>query len=46
MRSDLVIAVDSSTTASKAVVWDQHGRAVAEGRSTFALRTPHPGWYE
>src|SRR5438876_688160 len=30
---DLVIAVDSSTTASKAVIWDRHGQAVAEGRA-------------
>jgi xylulokinase len=45
-RGDLVIAVDSSTTASKAVVWDAEGRAVAEGRATFPLLNPHPGWYE
>jgi xylulokinase len=43
---DLVIAVDSSTTASKAVIWDRHGQAVAEGRAGFPLLNPQPGWYE
>src|SRR3954451_1425658 len=43
---DLVIAVDSSTTASKAVIWDRHGQAVAEGRASFALLNRQPGWYE
>lgn len=45
-QTDLVIAVDSSTTASKAVVWDRTGRVVAEGRATFPLLNPRPGWYE
>jgi xylulokinase len=46
MQSDLVIAVDSSTTASKAVIWNRHGQAVAEGRASFPLLHPLPGWYE
>jgi len=41
-----VIGIDSSTTATKAVVWDGDGRAVAEGRSAFALALPRPGWHE
>ena len=41
-----VIGVDSSTTATKAVVWDHDGRAVAEGRAGFALALPRPGWHE
>jgi sugar (pentulose or hexulose) kinase len=45
-KPDLVIAVDSSTTASKAVIWNRHGQAVAEGRAGFPLLTPQPGWYE
>ncbi|MCG8351996.1 MAG: FGGY-family carbohydrate kinase [Chloroflexales bacterium] len=45
-RGDLVIAVDSSTTACKAIVWDRAGRAVAEGRASLALLTPQPGRYE
>ena len=32
MTGDLVIGIDCSTTATKAVVWDRDGRAVAEGR--------------
>jgi sugar (pentulose or hexulose) kinase len=44
--ADLVIAVDSSTTACKAIVWDRGGRIVAEGRAGLSLLTPHPGWYE
>lgn len=45
-QRDLVIAVDSSTTATKAIVWDRQGRAVAEGRASYPLLNPHPGWYE
>ena len=41
-----VIGVDSSTTATKAVVWDRQGRAVAEGRAEFGLKLPRPGWHE
>jgi xylulokinase len=45
-QPDLVIAVDSSTTASKAVVWDRLGRVAAEGRAGLPLLNPRPGWYE
>jgi xylulokinase len=41
-----VIGVDSSTTATKAIVWDRAGRAIAEGRGEFALDIPRPGWHE
>src|SRR3954468_13501564 len=41
-----VIGIDSSTTATKAVVWDRDGRSVAEGRAEFALTLPRPGWHE
>jgi xylulokinase len=41
-----VIGVDSSTTATKAVVWDREGHAVSEGREEFALTIPQPGWHE
>jgi sugar (pentulose or hexulose) kinase len=43
---DVVIGVDCSTTASKAVVWDRHGAPLAEGRRTFPLLMPRPGWHE
>jgi sugar (pentulose or hexulose) kinase len=42
----LVIGVDSSTTACKAIAWNRHGRAVAEGRATYPLLQPRPNWYE
>src|SRR5512132_4304878 len=41
-----VIGIDSSTTATKAVVWDHDGRAGAEGRGEFTLAVPRPGWHE
>jgi sugar (pentulose or hexulose) kinase len=41
-----VIGIDSSTTATKAVVWDRDGRAISEGRSEFPLTMPRPGWHE
>src|SRR3954465_14321834 len=41
-----VIGIDSSPTATKAVVWNHDGRAVAEGRGEFALALPRPGWHE
>src|SRR3954453_7177034 len=41
-----VIGIDSSTTATKAVVWNRAGRAVADGRAEFGLALPRPGWHE
>jgi xylulokinase len=41
-----VVGLDCSTTATKAVVFDASGRAVAEGRSALPLARPHPGWHE
>jgi sugar (pentulose or hexulose) kinase len=46
MSKDLVISVDCSTTASKAVIWDRHGSSLAEGRCALPLLTPRPTWYE
>lgn len=45
-QQDLVIGVDSSTTACKAIAWDRHGRAVASARATFNLFSPQPNWFE
>jgi sugar (pentulose or hexulose) kinase len=42
----LVIGIDSSTTACKAIAWDRHGKSVAEGRSTYELLQPERGYYE
>lgn len=41
-----VVGVDCSTTATKAVVFDADGRAVAEARQTFPLSRPRPSWHE
>jgi len=37
MNDSLVIGVDSSTTACKAIAWNKHGQAVAEGRDSYPL---------
>jgi xylulokinase len=41
-----VIGVDSSTTATKAVLWNRDGRAAGEARAQFSLALPRPGWHE
>ena len=46
MKIDIVIGLDSSTTATKAIAWDCRGRAIAEGRAPVPLSTPRPGWFE
>jgi xylulokinase len=42
----LVIGLDSSTTACKAVVWDARGKAVAEARAAQPMLRPRPAWHE
>lgn len=44
--SDLVIGIDSSTTATKAIAWTPDGKAVAEGRADIRLSSPLPNYYE
>jgi xylulokinase len=46
MKKDLVIGIDSSTTATKAIAWDATGRPVAEGRAPIPLANPGPGLFE
>ena len=46
MTEQIVIGVDSSTTACKAIAWDKQGRSVAEGRASYPLLRPHPTWFE
>ena len=43
---DLVLGIDSSTTATKAIAWDRAGTAVAEGRAAVPLRDLGRGWME
>ncbi|MEM8853752.1 MAG: FGGY-family carbohydrate kinase [Pseudomonadota bacterium] len=42
----LVIGLDSSTTATKAIAWDMTGTAVAEGRAPVAMTNPKLGHFE
>lgn len=42
----LVLGIDASTTACKAVLWDLKGRAVAEGRASLPMSKPRPLWHE
>ena len=46
MAADLVIGLDSSTSATKAIAWTREGAPVAEGRSPILLSSPAPDWYE
>jgi xylulokinase len=52
--TELVIGIDCSTTACKAIAWDKGGRAVAEGRAPLNEIRPRPlyseqeaeGWWD
>jgi sugar (pentulose or hexulose) kinase len=46
MDKDLVIGLDSSTSATKAIAWTRDGMSAAEARSPVPLATPAPDWYE
>jgi len=46
MTDKVVIGVDSSTTACKAIAWNKQGQAVAEGRASYPLLRPEPTWFE
>jgi len=43
---DIVIGIDASTTACKAIAWDSKGNAIAEGRAPVTLQQPQPDWHE
>lgn len=43
---DLVLGIDCSTTAAKAIVWDARGSPLAEGRAPIALSSPRPGFWQ
>jgi xylulokinase len=42
----VIVAIDASTTASKAVAFDVEGRVVASARSPIETANPRPGWFE
>ena len=44
--SELVLGIDSSTTATKAVLVSTTGTVAAVGVSEYGYDTPHPGWAE
>lgn len=46
MQPDLVLGLDCSTTAAKAVVWTLEGTSIAVGRAAYGHSAPHPGWGE
>jgi xylulokinase len=46
MTEPLVIGIDSSTTATKAIAWDRNGRVEVEGRARIPMANPQPGWFE
>ena len=42
----LVIAVDCSTTAAKAVIYDEASQAVAQAAHPLRTLQPRPAWHE
>jgi sugar (pentulose or hexulose) kinase len=46
MKSELVIGIDSSTTATKAIAWNFLGENIAGTNSPIRLSCPHPNYYE
>lgn len=42
----LVLGIDMSTTACKAILWTLQGEAVSEGRAPLSLLRPRPLWHE
>jgi sugar (pentulose or hexulose) kinase len=43
---DIVIGLDSSTTATKAIAWKPDGAIAGQGRSPVSLLSPAHNWYE
>ena len=41
-----VLALDQGTTSSRAILFDEEGRAVASAQREFAQLYPQPGWVE
>ena len=46
MAKDLIIGVDASTTACKAIVWDKLGNQISSGRSEIPMLRPQTDWHE
>lgn len=41
-----VIGVDSGTSSTRTILFDEKGEALAEGRQAYDVLRPHPGWVE
>ena len=46
MTERYVIGVDSSTQSTKAIVWDERGQPISEGRALINMKMPEPGHAE
>lgn len=46
MGKEYIIGADAGTSSMRVVIYDIEGREVAEGRSTYNLIRPKPGWAE
>jgi xylulokinase len=46
MKSEIVVGIDSSTTATKAIAWNISGKNIAEGVSPIPLFSPQLNYYE
>ncbi|MBX5470598.1 MAG: glycerol kinase GlpK [Thermoleophilaceae bacterium] len=42
----MILAIDQGTTGSKAIVFDEHGRATGRAYGEFPQYFPRPGWVE
>ncbi len=45
-KRDLVIGLDCSTTACKAIAWDRQGKPAASSRHPLPMLKPQPTWHE
>ena len=46
MNRNLVIGIDCSTTATKAIAWHLDGQPAAASRRDHTVTQPRPGWHE
>jgi len=46
MGKDVLSAIDSSTTASKAIAWERDGAMAGLGAQSHTLASPANQWYE
>lgn len=46
MNDPLVIAIDTSTTATKAIIVDANGKVLTQGKREFPLANPRTSFYE